>query len=93
MDLGLQGRAVIVTGGSSGIGAAIARAYGAEGADVAVAYHQNRDAAEAVAADAAKGAAVPSASTTSSPIQPPRRTWRRRCSRSSVGSTSSSTTR
>jgi len=55
MDLGLQGRAVIVTGGSGGIGAVIARSYGAEGADVAVAYHQNRDAAEAVAPDAAKG--------------------------------------
>jgi NAD(P)-dependent dehydrogenase (short-subunit alcohol dehydrogenase family) len=55
MDLGLQGRAVVVTGGSGGIGAAIARAYGAEGADVAIAYHGNRDAAEQVAADAAKG--------------------------------------
>jgi NAD(P)-dependent dehydrogenase (short-subunit alcohol dehydrogenase family) len=55
VDLGLQGRAVIVTGGSNGIGAAIARAYGAEGADVAVAYHQNRDAAEEVAAEAGKG--------------------------------------
>ncbi len=55
MDLGLQGRAVVVTGGSSGIGAAIARAFGAEGADVAVAYHRDRDAAEAVAADVTKG--------------------------------------
>lgn len=55
MDLGLQGRAVIVTGGSRGIGAAIARAYGAEGADVVVGYHRNREAAEEVAADAAKG--------------------------------------
>jgi len=55
MDLGLRDRAVIVTGGSGGIGAAIARAYGQEGADVAVAYHRNRAAAEEVAADATKG--------------------------------------
>ncbi len=55
MDLGMQGRSVVVTGASGGIGAAVARLYGAEGADVAVAYHSNMEAAEAVAADVEKG--------------------------------------
>jgi len=48
MNSDLADRAVIVTGASGGIGAAIARAYGAEGAAVTVAYRQNRDAAEKV---------------------------------------------
>lgn len=37
MDLGLQGKAVLVTGGSKGIGLACARAFLAEGARVAIA--------------------------------------------------------
>lgn len=51
MDLGLDGARVLVTGASGGIGSATARALAAEGARVAVHYHRNRDAAEAVAAD------------------------------------------
>jgi 3-oxoacyl-[acyl-carrier protein] reductase len=46
----LQGRTAFVTGGSRGIGAAIARALGEHGADVAVNYHSNAAAAEAVTA-------------------------------------------
>jgi 3-oxoacyl-[acyl-carrier protein] reductase len=42
MDLGLESSAVLVTGASGGIGAAIARALAAEGARVAVHYHSNR---------------------------------------------------
>ena len=41
MDLGLKGRTVLVTGASSGIGAAIARAYAAEGARVALTYRDD----------------------------------------------------
>ena len=51
MDLGLQGAGVLVTGGSGGIGAATARAFAAEGARVAVHFHSNRAAAEALAAE------------------------------------------
>ncbi len=49
----LAGRAYLVTGASTGIGAAVARALGRQGARVAVHYHASRDAAEAVAADVA----------------------------------------
>lgn len=48
MDLGLAGRTALVTGGGSGIGAAIALELAAEGCDVAV-VDRNGDAAIAVA--------------------------------------------
>ena len=44
----LKGKVAIVTGGSQGIGEAIAVRYGAEGARVAVVYHSNDAAADAV---------------------------------------------
>ena len=47
----LAGRAALVTGGSLGIGAAIARVFAAEGADVAVNYRRHDTEAKAVAAD------------------------------------------
>jgi 3-oxoacyl-[acyl-carrier protein] reductase len=50
----LRGKAVLITGASTGIGAAAARAFGAAGAKVAVHYNASRDAAEAVAADVKK---------------------------------------
>jgi len=45
----LKGKVAIVTGGSQGIGEAIAVRYAAEGARVAVVYHHNDAAAKAVA--------------------------------------------
>ena len=45
----LAGKAVLVTGASTGIGAALAKALGAQGALVGVHYNSSKDAAEAVA--------------------------------------------
>ncbi|MGW1785520.1 SDR family NAD(P)-dependent oxidoreductase [Streptomyces sp. NPDC002143] len=49
MDLGLNGRVVLVTGASGGIGREVATAFGAHGARVAVAYRSNQDAARETA--------------------------------------------
>jgi len=48
-DAPLAGRVALVTGGSRGIGAAIAIALGEDGADVAVAYRKDEQQARAVA--------------------------------------------
>src|ERR1700761_4177947 len=54
MDLGLQGKSVLVTGGSKGIGLAIANLFATEGANVAICGRNADDVGSAVKALAAK---------------------------------------
>ncbi len=49
MDIRFDGKTVLVTGASTGIGAAIARAFGAAGARVGVHYHRSEHEARQVA--------------------------------------------
>ncbi|CTQ51245.1 3-oxoacyl-ACP reductase [Jannaschia donghaensis] len=51
MTLPLDHQTVLVTGGCRGLGAAIARAFGREGARVAINYRRSRDMAETLAAE------------------------------------------
>ena len=47
----MDGKGVLVTGASGGIGAACARAFAAEGANVAIHYHRGRERADALATE------------------------------------------
>jgi 3-oxoacyl-[acyl-carrier protein] reductase len=58
MDLGLTGRRALVTGGTKGIGRAIAQCLVAEGADVAICARNAAEVEEAVATLSAGGANV-----------------------------------
>ncbi len=51
MDTGLEGKAVVVTGGAGGIGSECVRAFAAEGARGVVHYNTSRTRAEALAAE------------------------------------------
>jgi len=53
MQLRFDDQVVLITGASTGIGAAVARAFGAAGARVVVHYNHSEDAAQAVARDVA----------------------------------------
>ena len=55
MDLGLKGKSVLVTGGSKGIGLAIAELFAGEGANVAICARNTDDVAKAVKSLRAKG--------------------------------------
>ena len=88
MRLGLEGRRALVTGGSKGLGEAIARELVSEGARVAICSRNEQEVtatAEAVGAEYSQAADVtdPEQVRDSSPA--PRGRW--------AGSTSSSTTR
>jgi 3-oxoacyl-[acyl-carrier protein] reductase len=49
MELGLKGRVAMITGGTRGIGRAVAMAFAREGAHVAITYNSDRGRAERVA--------------------------------------------
>ena len=51
MDLGLQGKRVLVTGGASGLGAQLSRTLVAEGAKVAINYRSREGEAQALVSD------------------------------------------
>ncbi|MBL1097983.1 SDR family NAD(P)-dependent oxidoreductase [Streptomyces coffeae] len=53
MDLGLEGRTVLVTGATGAVGRAAARGFAEQGSRVALAYRHRREAAEELAAELA----------------------------------------
>ena len=64
MNLPLAQQTVLITGAGRGLGAAIARAFAREGAQVAINYRKSRNAAEALAAELGPRAAAVQADVT-----------------------------
>lgn len=58
MSEGLQGKTVLVTGGSRGIGAAICRRFAALGCQVVIGYRTDGDAADQLAAELAEAGGI-----------------------------------
>lgn len=54
LEIDLSGSAAVVSGGSRGVGTAVARLLARAGADVGITYHTRADAADAVVADLAR---------------------------------------
>ena len=55
----LKDKAVLITGASSGIGAALARAFAAQGSRLALHFNSHEEAAQALAREIAVGAPAP----------------------------------
>ena len=78
MNRKLEGKIALITGGSRGIGAAIAKRLASDGANVAITYSKGADAAAAVVKEIERdgGEAIAIQRTPLMP-RPPRPPWKR----------------